>query len=123
MMRRVAVYAFAETRGEYMARPLGWVVVTIGCLALGLSGCGAKEREELQQKVTTLEQQLAKANGELVEKDAAMNELRTGADTAAKSLKEAQATIEAQAAKLARVQVERDKLKSEVAQLKKKKKR
>jgi phage shock protein A len=67
-----------------------YVVLVAGFLATGLAGCGAKERQELQQKVAGLEQQLVKANSEL-------------------------------AAKLAKVQVERDKLKQEVAQLKKKK--
>ena len=83
-------------------------------LATGLTGCGAKERQELQQKVTGLEQKLVTANSEQAIKDAAMTELRQRADTA-------QATIDAQASKLAKVQVERDKLKQEVAQLKKKK--
>jgi peptidoglycan hydrolase CwlO-like protein len=92
-------------------------------LAVGLAGCGAKEREALQQKVTGLEQQLVKVNSELAEKDAAASELRNIADVAQNKLKEAQATIEAQASKLAKVQVERDKLKQEIAQLKKKKKR
>ncbi len=100
-----------------------YVVVVAAFLAVGLTGCGAKEREELQQKVTALEQQLVKVNSELAEKDAAVIESRNIAEVAQNKLKEAQATIDAQASKLAKVQVERDKLKQEVAQLKKKKKR
>jgi uncharacterized coiled-coil DUF342 family protein len=92
-------------------------------LAAGLTGCGAKEREALQQKVAGLEQQLVRVNSELAEKDATATELRNVAETAQNKLKEAQATIDAQASKLAKVQVERDKLKKEVAQLKKRKKR
>jgi peptidoglycan hydrolase CwlO-like protein len=91
-----------------------YVVLVAGFLATGLAGCGAKERQELQQKVAGLEQQLVKANSELAEKEASVAELRNRAVAA-------QSTIDAQASKLAKVQVERDKLKQEVAQLKKKK--
>ena len=92
-------------------------------LALSLAGCGAKEKEELRQKVAGLEQELVRANSELAEKDAALSELRAASGTSTQKLKDAETTIEKQAAKLVRVQVERDKLKAEVAQLKKKKKR
>lgn len=104
-----------------MMRRYGMVLVVL--LAAGLTGCGAKEREALQQKVAGLEQQLVRVNSELAEKDATATELRNIADTAQNKLKMAQATIDAQASKLAKVQVERDKLKQQVAQLKKKKKR
>ncbi len=100
-----------------------YVAVVTAFLAVGLVGCGAKEREELQQKVAGLEQQLVKVNSELATKDAAAVELRNIADVSQDKLKQAQATIDAQASKLAKVQVERDKLKQEVAQLKKKKRR
>ncbi len=33
-------------------------------LVLALSACGSKEKEELRQKVASLEQQLAQANGQ-----------------------------------------------------------
>ena len=99
------------------------VLVVAVFLSVGLTACGSKEREELQQKVTSLEQQLTKANSELAEKDAATTELRNIAEVAEKKLKEAQATIDGQATKLAKIQVERDKLKAEIAKLKKKKKR
>ena len=100
-----------------------YVMIVAVLLAAALTGCGAKEREALQQKVAGLEQQLVRVNSELAEKDATATELRNIADTAQNKLKEAQATIDAQASKLAKVQVERDKLKQQVAQLKKKKKR
>ncbi len=105
-----------------MKRPF-YAVAVAAFLAVGLTGCGAKEREELQLKVAGLEQQLVKVNSELAEKDAAVIESRNLGEVAQNKLKEAQATIDAQASKLAKVQVERDKLKQEVAQLKKKKKR
>ena len=100
---------------------MGMVVAVF--LAVTLTACGSKEREELQQKVASLEQQLTKANTELAEKDAAATELRNIAEVAEKKLKEAQATIDGQATKLAKIQVERDKLKADIAKLKKKKKR
>ena len=77
--------------------------------------------------MTSLEQQLTKANSELAEKDAAATELRNIAEVAEKKLKDAQVSaqvsLDTQASKLAKIQVERDKFKAEIAQLKKKKKR
>ena len=98
-------------------------IVVAVFLAASVTACGSKEREELQQKVASLEQQLTKANSELAEKDAAATELRNIAEVAEKKLKEAQTTIDGQATKLAKIQVERDKLKADIAKLKKKKKR
>ncbi|MDH4134109.1 MAG: hypothetical protein OEV31_04920 [Gammaproteobacteria bacterium] len=42
-------------------RILAAVMATM--LVFGLSACGSKEKEELRQKVASLEQQLAQANG------------------------------------------------------------
>lgn len=100
-----------------------YVSIMAALVIASLSACGAKEREEWQQKVAELERQLIKANSELAEMDAVAVELRSMAEGAQGKLKEAQVTIDAQASKLARVQVERDKLKQEIAQLKKKKRR
>ncbi len=98
-------------------------VVVAVFLAVSVTACGSKEREELQQKVASLEQQLSKANSELAEKDAAATELRNIAEVGEKKLKEAQTTIDGQATKLAKIQVERDKCKSGIAKPNKKKKR
>lgn len=38
--------------------------VAMMMLAFGLSACGSKEKEELRQKVASLEQQLVQANGQ-----------------------------------------------------------
>ena len=100
---------------------MGMVVAVF--LAVTLTACGSKEREELQQKVASLEQQLTKANSELAEKDAAATELRNIAQVAEKKLKDAQVTIDGQASKLAKIQVERDKCKGSIAKPTKKKKR
>lgn len=43
-------------------RILATVMMTM--LAFGLSACGSKEKEELRQKVASLEQQLVLANGQ-----------------------------------------------------------
>lgn len=43
-------------------RILALVMMTM--LAFGLSACGSKEKEELRQKVASLEQQLVQANGQ-----------------------------------------------------------
>jgi len=42
-------------------------VVMMTMLAFGLSACGSKEKEELRQKVASLEQQLVLANGQAAE--------------------------------------------------------
>ncbi len=46
-----------------MQRPI-LAVVMMTILAFGLSACGSKEKEELRQKVASLEQQLLQANGQ-----------------------------------------------------------
>ena len=99
------------------------VIMVAVFLSAGLTACGSKEREELQQKVASLEQQLTKANSELAEKDAATTELRNIAQVTEKKLKDAQVIIDGQASKLAKIQVERDKCKGNVAKSTKKKKR
>ena len=81
-------------------------VILLGAsLVLGLSGCGAKEREELKAQVATIQIQLAKANSTLAEKEAA--------------LASAQESAVAQAASLTALQEENTKLKAEIAALKK----
>jgi uncharacterized protein HemX len=97
-------YPFITIGGSTMRRIT--VVALAAVLALGLAGCGGKEKEELRQKVANLEQQLAKATSQVAEKEAAMASMET-------SLKQAQDEV-------AKCKVERDKLKAEVAQLKKK---
>lgn len=88
-------------------------VVLLGAtLALGLAGCGAKEREELKTQVATIQIQLAKANSTLAEKEAALASARE----AAKQAEESAAT---QAASLAALQEENTRLKAEIATLKK----
>ncbi len=93
------------------------LVVAVALLA-GVAGCGNKERDELRSKVTSLEQQLAKVNSELEEKDVA---LRAASETGAQQLKQAQANIDALTADLVKIKEERDRLKAEVAQLRKRK--
>jgi chromosome segregation ATPase len=81
-------------------------VILLGAsLVLGLSGCGAKEREELKAQVATIQIQLAKANSTLAEKEAA--------------LASAQESAAAQAASLTALQEENTKLKAEITALKK----
>ncbi len=91
------------------------MVLAAAVLLVGLSGCGASEREELKAKVVSLEAQVAKLSGELATKDATLNELHTATDTAEQKAKQAQLQIDS-------VTAERDKLKAELNQLKKKKK-
>ena len=96
-----------------MKYPVTMVLAAV--LLAGLTGCGISEREELKAKVTTLEAQVAKLTAELATKDASHEELRTAADAADQKTKQAQLQIDS-------VTAERDKLKAELNQLKKKKK-
>jgi outer membrane murein-binding lipoprotein Lpp len=74
-----------------MGRRIAVMLIAV-VLAVGLAGCGAKEREELKQKVASLEQQLASANSQLAEKTAAMTSmeesLKQAHEEAAKCLNE-----------------------------------
>ena len=90
-------------------------MVLAAMLLVGLSGCGISEREELKAKVTALETQVAKLTAELATKDASVEDLRTAADVAGQKAKQAQLQVDS-------VTAERDKLKAELNQLKKKKK-
>lgn len=91
------------------------MVLAAAVLLVGLSGCGAGEREELKAKVASLEAQVAKLTGELAAKDTTLDELRAATDTAEQKAKQAQLQIDS-------VTAERDKLKTELNALKKKKK-
>lgn len=90
-------------------------MVLAAMLLVGLSGCGISEREELKAKVTALETQVAKLTAELATKDASVEDMRTAADVAGQKTKQAQLQVDS-------VTAERDKLKAELNQLKKKKK-
>jgi chromosome segregation ATPase len=86
-----------------MGRRIAVVLIAV-VLAAGLAGCGAKEREELKQKVAGLEQQVAKANSQLAEKDAAMASME-------QSIKQAHEEV-------AKCTTERDMLKAQVSKKK-----
>ncbi len=91
------------------------MVLAAAVLLIGLSGCGASEREELKAKVASLEAQVAKLTGELAAKDTTLDELRAATDAAEQKAKQAQLQIDS-------VTAERNKLKTELNALKKKKK-
>jgi septal ring factor EnvC (AmiA/AmiB activator) len=95
-----------------MKRYVLWAVLA-AVLAAGPVGCGKKEIEELNAKVAQLQQDLAAVTEDLAEKSKAAEE----ADAKAKQL---QATVDAQAAELVKIQTERDRLKRDLAALKKK---
>jgi septal ring factor EnvC (AmiA/AmiB activator) len=95
-----------------MKRYVLWVVLA-AVLAAGPVGCGKKEIEELNAKVAQLQQDLTAVTEDLAEKSKAAEE----ADAKAKQL---QATVDAQAAELVKIQTERDRLKRDLAALKKK---
>lgn len=95
-----------------MKRYVLWAVLA-AVLAAGPVGCGKKEIEELNAKVAQLQQDLTAVTEDLAEKSKAAEE----ADAKAKQL---QATVDAQAAELVKIRTERDRLKRDLAALKKK---
>lgn len=82
------------------------MVAVVAVLAAGVGACGSKEKEELRQKVTALEQQLTKANADLAASEGKVASLE-------ESNKQAQAEV-------AKCKVERDQLKAELSALKRK---
>ena len=89
-------------------------------LITGLTGCGVKERDELRAKVTTLEQQLAKANSDLAAKESELTELRGNLQTAQSAQAQAQAQINSLNAELSRTKAELQKAKYPAKKIKKK---
>ena len=96
-----------------MKRYMLWAILAAFLLA-GPVGCGKKEIEELTAKVTQLNKDLAAAKEDLAEKS------KEAAEAGAKA-KQVQATVDAQAAEIVKVKEERNKLKLDLAALKKKK--
>jgi septal ring factor EnvC (AmiA/AmiB activator) len=96
-----------------MKRYVLWAVLA-AVLAAGPVGCGKKEIEELNARVAQLQQDLAAVTEDLAEKSKAVEE-------AGAKARQLQATVDAQAAELVKIQAERDRLKRDLAALKKKK--
>jgi septal ring factor EnvC (AmiA/AmiB activator) len=95
-----------------MKRYVLWAVLA-AVLVAGPVGCGKKEIEELNAKVVQLQKDLAAVTEELAEKS-------TKAEEAGAKAKQLQATVDAQAAELVKIRTERDRLKRDLAVLKKK---
>jgi septal ring factor EnvC (AmiA/AmiB activator) len=96
-----------------MKRYVLWAVLA-AVLVAGPVGCGKKEIEELNAKVAQLQQDLTAVTEDLAEKTKETEE-------AGGKAKQLQATVDAQAAELVKVKAERDRLKRDLAALKKKK--
>jgi septal ring factor EnvC (AmiA/AmiB activator) len=95
-----------------MKRYVLWAVLA-AVLAAGPVGCGKKEIEALNARVAQLQNDLSAANDALAEKSREAEEL------GAKS-KQLQATVNSQSAELVKIKAERDRLKRDLAALKKK---
>jgi outer membrane murein-binding lipoprotein Lpp len=87
-----------------------------------LSGCGAKERDELRTKVATLEQQLTKANSDLAAKETELTAARGSLQAAQGAQAQAQAQLNSLSAELTRTKAELDKARAAAVAAKKKKK-
>ena len=98
-----------------MKRYVLWAILAV-FLVVGPMGCGKREIEELNTKVTQLQKDLAAAKENLAAKNKEADELQVKAA-------QAQAAADAKAAELLKVKAERDKLKRDLAALKKKKRR
>lgn len=95
-----------------MKRYVLWAVLA-AVLAAGPVGCGKKEIEELNAKVTQLQNDLATVTEDLAEKS-------KEAEEAGAKARQLQATVDAQAVELVKVKAERDRFKRDLAALKKK---
>jgi len=96
-----------------MKRYVLWAILAAFVVA-GPVGCGKKEIEALNVKVTQLEKDLASAKESLAEKSKEADEMQAKA-------KQLQATVDASAAEIVKLKTERDKLKRDLAAAKKKK--
>ena len=95
-----------------MKRYVLWAVLA-AVLAAGPVGCGKKEIGDLNARVAQLQQDLAAVTEDLAEKSKAVEE-------AGAKARQLQATVDAQAAELVKIQAERDRLERDLAALKKK---
>ncbi len=95
-----------------MKRYVLWAVLA-AVLAAGPVGCGKKEIEELNAKVVQLQKDLVAVTEDLAEKS-------KEAEEAGAKARQLQSTVDAQAAELVKVKAERDRLKRDLAALKKK---
>lgn len=95
-----------------MKRYVLWAILAAFLMA-GPVGCGKKEIEALNTKVTQLQKELAGTKEQLSEKS-------KDAEEAHAKAKQMQATVDASAAEIVKVKAERDKLKRDLAAAKKK---
>ena len=96
-----------------MKRYVLWAILAAFVVA-GPVGCGKKEIEALNAKVTQLEKDVASAKESLAEKSKEADEMQAKA-------KQLQATVDASAAEIVKLKTERDKLKRDLVAAKKKK--
>lgn len=96
-----------------MKRYVLWAILA-AFLVVGPVGCGKREIEELNTKVTQLQKDLASAKEQIADKNKEADDLRAKAS-------QMQATVDAQAADIVKIKAERDKFKRDIAALKKKK--
>jgi septal ring factor EnvC (AmiA/AmiB activator) len=96
-----------------MKRYVLWAILA-AFLVVGPVGCGKREIEELNAKVTQLQADLASAKQQIADKNKEADDQRAKAS-------QLQNTVNAQAADIVKIKAERDKLKRDVAALKKKK--
>ena len=95
-----------------MKRYVLWAILAAFVVA-GPVGCGKKEIEALNAKVTQLEKDVASAKESLAEKSKEADEMQAKA-------KQLQATVDASAAEIVKLKTERDRLKRDLAAAKKK---
>ena len=96
-----------------MKRYVLWAILSAFVLA-GPVGCGKKEIEALNTKVTQLEKDLASARQQAADKTKEADELRA-------KVNQMQATADTHAAEVSKLKAERDKLKRDLTAAKKKK--
>lgn len=100
--------------------PIVSAVTLAALIAVGLSGCGNKQRDELRAQVDALEQHLAQATRDAAAKEAELVALRNRLRDAQAALSQAQTQVEGLSLDLEQTLVELDRTQRELEQRKKK---
>jgi len=101
-------------------RQMAMATAMVMLLALGITGCGTKERDELRTQVGTLQQQLAQATKDNASKEAELTALRGQLQSAQDALAQSQSQAETLSHDLETTLAELNKTKEELAKKKKK---
>lgn len=93
-------------------------VLFLALLPLAISGCGQQERETLKERLADVEQRLATAETALAAREQTIGELRARLVETESALAQCTTRGDDNAARIHRLETERDKLRTELKSLK-----